>query len=232
MLGQDVTDDPEGAVEIHDGYEKCMEQKLPFNYLQWIARQMGIETEPKRPTHNVSPMDRHLGKQQARRVLIFPKAVWTPRRWPVNYWLSLAEILREAGIDLAVVLQEPEAAFMRGRWPAIHSLTIEQVTSAIRHSSLVIGNDSGPAHLAGTLGIPTLALQGPTTARIYGHLPEVRSLIKGALSCAGCHCLSPYRASCEEGCHDLYRLVPEDVASVVLEMLGEKPTPRKGARKK
>ena len=94
------------------------------------------------------------------------------------------------------------------------------IAAAIQASRLVIGNDSGPAHLAGTIGTPTVAVQGATTERIYAHIPEVISYRKKALGCAGCHCLPPdFRASCDSGCLELYRTFPEEVAQFAMSIL-------------
>jgi heptosyltransferase-3 len=38
----------------------------------------------------------------------------------------------------------------------------------LRRCRFFVGNDSGITHLAGYLGIPTLALFGPTDFRIWG----------------------------------------------------------------
>jgi ADP-heptose:LPS heptosyltransferase len=49
--------------------------------------------------------------------------------------------------------------------------------NALRSASLFIGNDSGPAHLAGHLGVPTIVLYGPTTPLIWKPLgPKVTPL--------------------------------------------------------
>jgi ADP-heptose:LPS heptosyltransferase len=82
---------------------------------------------------------------------------------------------------------------------------------------LVVGNDSGPAHLAGTLGTPTLALMGPTRAAcVFGHIPEVTPLaVSLEPACAGCHFGRPFRAACDQGCQALYALTPAAVLKEV-----------------
>jgi hypothetical protein len=103
-------------------------------------------------------------------------------------------------------------------FPCIVGKSWSFIAAAIQQSKLVIGNDSGPAHLAGTLGTATIAIHGPTQRdRIYGHIPEVVGMEKRSLPCAGCHCLPVFkgqpawRPSCEIGCHQLYRTFPEEV---------------------
>jgi ADP-heptose:LPS heptosyltransferase len=47
-------------------------------------------------------------------------------------------------------------------------LTLVEVSHLLRHSRAYIGNDSGITHLAAFLGVPTVALFGPTDPRTWG----------------------------------------------------------------
>jgi ADP-heptose:LPS heptosyltransferase len=85
---------------------------------------------------------------------------------------------------------------------------------------VVVGNDSFPAHLAGTVGVPTLALMGPTVASVFAHLPDVECLASNGVDCTGCHFRKPFRAACDQGCMSLYRLFPDDVLDRTLTKTG------------
>jgi ADP-heptose:LPS heptosyltransferase len=47
-------------------------------------------------------------------------------------------------------------------------LTLTEVSQRLRFSRAYIGNDSGITHLAAYLGVPTIALFGPTNPRVWG----------------------------------------------------------------
>jgi heptosyltransferase-3 len=50
-------------------------------------------------------------------------------------------------------------------------------------AEMFLGNDSGPGHLAGIIGVPTLILYGPTDPRNWKPLgPHVRILRREDLS--------------------------------------------------
>lgn len=204
-----VTDDFTGAEMAYTGYETAVRTGSPLNYLEWIAADLGVLATPVRPHLDLSPMDREMGRAASARVLVFPHGHWASRVWPRNYFVELCLLLRGAGIDFAVVTLERDAAFTAFR--CIYGRSISFVAAACQAAQLVIGNDSGPAHLAGTVGTRVLAIQGPTTGRIFAHLPEVESLRVRTIGCSGCHCLTPFRASCEFGCHELYRTSAETV---------------------
>jgi len=211
---------PDGAVYTDEGYEKCVAKGSDQNYIEWIAEHLGVKDKPVRPKWIPNPTDREYGRRAAADVLIFPHGVWSPRIWPKPYFVELAWYLKREGYSVRIVMKERDYAFFMP-FSCIVGKSWAFMASAIQASKLVIGNDSGPAHFAGTIGTKTLAIHGPTQgARIYGHLPEVISFEKKSLPCAGCHCLPPFRDSCSIGCHQLYRTFPEDVYETAVSILG------------
>jgi ADP-heptose:LPS heptosyltransferase len=42
------------------------------------------------------------------------------------------------------------------------------MVALLRRAALVVGSDTGPIHVAAALGVPTLGLYGPTSARRNG----------------------------------------------------------------
>ena len=229
LFRQKVVDDPEGAVFTNEGYETAVKINSPLNYIQWIAHHLGIKETPVRPKIDPDPTSREMGRKSAGDVLIFPHGVWFPRIWPKNYFAELGFLLQREGYKVRFAMKERDYAFFMP-FHCIVGKSFSFLAAAIQQSKLVIGNDSGPAHLAGTIGTRTISIHGPTqAARIYGHIPEVTGVEKKSLSCAGCHCLPErngvvaWRHSCEVGCHQLYRTYPEEVFELARGFLG-RPT--------
>jgi len=60
--------------------------------------------------------------------------------------------------------------------------TYLELFNELRTASLFVGNDSGPSHLAGIMGLPTIALFGPTEPAVWKPLgPRVRTLQNSAM---------------------------------------------------
>lgn len=106
------------------------------------------------------------------------------KRWPLDNWAELIAAMRTDGHDVHVLAGEVErerlsaaetANFVKldGRW--VDSLDdLAAITAAAR---LFVGGDTGPTHLAAQLGIPTLALFGPTDPGLWSPVgPTVRVL--------------------------------------------------------
>jgi hypothetical protein len=199
--------DPVFATEVADG---CRRPRL-----EYIREFLGITTPLARPRLRLDAEDETWAEQRAAElgaplVLLFPQAVWKPREWPPNYWVDLAWKLQAAGNAVLVLLQGDDARFHNTpnyQW----GTPLARLAALIRRAALVIGNDSFPAHLAGTMGVPTLALLGPTLPTVFPPSSGIECLASTAIDCTGCHFREPFRAACDQGCMSLYRLFPDIV---------------------
>ncbi len=105
-------------------------------------------------------------------VLLHPGAGWGAKRWPVErHAKAAAAIARETGARIAINAAPGEPALgseleqrLRelGVEPLLLSPTVGQLIELTRRVALAIGGDTGPLHLAAALGVPTVAIFGPT----------------------------------------------------------------------
>lgn len=99
-------------------------------------------------------------------VVVAPGASMPKRVWPIEYWAKVMAKLRAKGrqivvltgphdVDLAKQLHEQSggwATLVAGKTSLVESVAL------ISHAELFIGSDSGPGHIAGALGVPTIIL--------------------------------------------------------------------------
>ena len=154
--------------------------------------------------------------------ILFPACAYNTRTWPVQKWTRLGWALEKNGVgtvglnsSLDSIDQLPFYAYGYG---------IEALISLIRIADVVIANDSGPAHLAGTLGVKTLAIMGPTDPEtVFGYCPDVVPVRvdKEVLPCVGCHFKSDrgFCAACDQGCEALQILPVQTVLESVMQHL-------------
>jgi heptosyltransferase-3 len=118
-------------------------------------------------------------------VVLHPGAGSEKKCWPRQRFFALAQKLGESGRAVQIVLGDVE----RERWSDAERNEFKDVATVVMPETLVdlfvvmsgascvVGNDSGPAHLAGIMGIPTVALFGPTDPAIWRPLgPKVQVL--------------------------------------------------------
>lgn len=118
-------------------------------------------------------------------VVMHPGAGSPAKCWPVDCFLELAQRLRGRGENVEVLLGEVELE----KWPAsrIEAFkeagevrtpgTLSELLDRLAGASAFVGNDSGPGHLAGILGVPTISIFGPRDPQRWKPLgPIVRAV--------------------------------------------------------
>jgi heptosyltransferase-1 len=94
-------------------------------------------------------------------VLCSPLAGWRAKEWPFERYTELAAWLeRELGLTLVTDMPPRSEEAIEGTFR--HESDLAGLIWATRRATAVLGLDSGPMHLAAALGIPGVALFGPT----------------------------------------------------------------------
>jgi len=104
--------------------------------------------------------------------------------WPLASWLDVAERLKGEGLRVTLIAGEVEAERMSlADAAAFHNAggmtltSLEELVSVLRSAGGFVGADSGPAHLAAQLGLPTLALFGPTDSQVWSPVGPLVTII-------------------------------------------------------
>lgn len=92
-------------------------------------------------------------------VLANPAAGWPGKQWPLEHYAKLGAML-EAECGLPLVLNGAQKIDVAGTYSHISGLP--GLIDATRRAVAVVGVDSGPMHLAASLGKPGVAIFGPT----------------------------------------------------------------------
>lgn len=88
------------------------------------------------------------------------------KRWP--HFQSLAALLVKRGLKV-ITIPGPEESDIGDDWPGVvlrasgRALDLFELAGVLAGAWAVVGNDSGPTHLAALLGRPGIALFGPTS---------------------------------------------------------------------
>ena len=126
-----------------------------------------------------------------RQVFLFPFSAHRQRQWPIEHWIRLARSLEqyfECDAFKITAAASPDLASDAARVTVDPLLLtdLRALTERISGADLVICNDSAPAHIAGTLGVPTLAIHAQQPPAIFNLYPSVHSVYPVDSLCAGC----------------------------------------------
>lgn len=195
-------DDARGPLLTHKAWRDAtlFQQHQVQDYLQLLRGTLGIVGDPAEcgldvePRHRAST-DGWLAARRRRRgplLALAPAAAYGPaKEWPAPRWAALADRLAERHGAECVLLGAPgerarcteiAAATRHGALVAAGETTVGQMIALLSRCSGFAGNDSGAAHVAGALGLPTVALFGSTNpqrtaplgprVRVVSHPPE------------------------------------------------------------
>lgn len=117
-----------------------------------------------------------------RPVVVHPGAGAASKRWGLDGFLSVADRVEAAGGMVAWALGEADgevsAALAQARPGAkrLEGLELAELAPMLAAARAYLGNDSGVSHVAAAVGVPTLALFGPTDPETWA--PKSRAPAK------------------------------------------------------
>ena len=134
----------------------------------------GPPPRPYRPADWPAPVCAPFDAPTGRYAVLHVEASTPLKHWEEEKWLSLADRLHEkeirpiwsAGPGGAALIERIDP---RGRFPALgHRLDLAQLWHLVAGAQVVVCPDTSVMHIGRLTGTPTVALFGPSPARLYG----------------------------------------------------------------
>ena len=127
-------------------------------------------------------------------IALHPGAGSRTKAWPPYRFAALGRILVADGGALLIIqgpadedaVQEVRNGLNGVPYLVASGLPVLNLASLLSRAFLFIGNDSGISHLAAALGIPTIAIFGPTDPLIWAPRGDNALWVQGTTSCAPC----------------------------------------------
>jgi lipopolysaccharide heptosyltransferase I len=157
--------------------------------------------------------------------LLNPGAAWPNKRWPPDRLAAIARLLRDRHGLASIVLWGPGEAEAAGVVEAESAgaarlapeTTWTDVLALARGARLIVSGDTGPLHLAAAVGVPAVALFGPTDPGRNGPWIDPDISISRYGRCE-CHYERKCRLGAERWC--LGTIPVDEVAEAVRVRLG------------
>jgi len=110
-------------------------------------------------SNEITPPSDLIHNKNKKRVVIHPTSLDKSKNWRKKRFIKLFEKVRALGYDPIFSLSKTEAdQWTDEKIPIVSFNNFHDLASFIYESGYLIGNDSGPAHLASNLQIPTLVI--------------------------------------------------------------------------
>ena len=165
-----------------------------------------------------------VGRPQRRTVVgLSPSARWKTKQLPYDICARIGDILASTWAEIIIIgglsgEGEEVARRMEQKARAVNRIIDPlRMAALLRRLDVLVTTDSGPMHLAAALGIPVVALFGPTNPRRTGPYGARHRVI-----CADVDCRPCYRRECDKARRCMSAFRPEAVCEAVKEILVRK----------
>ena len=154
-----------------------------------FAQALGYPLPETPPDFGLPPLPRPARP----RLLMLHGTTWETKRWPEVHWIGLAQQALAAGVEPVLrwhgEAEREEAERIAAAAPGtsvIPAPDLEALRRVIGEASVVAANDSGPAHLAAALGIPSVTLYGATRPEHNGTVGPGQVHLAAVFPCSPC----------------------------------------------
>ncbi len=141
-------------------------------------------------------------------VILVPGARSHLKRWPSERFASIADrLIDEQNAQVLLIGEESEQPIVSSvmasmRHSAVNlagKTSLAQFMALLSLAKLVITNDSASLHAAELMGVPSVAIFGPTDEKKYGPRHPRSVVVRRTMICAPCElALCPYAHECME----------------------------------
>lgn len=134
-------------------------------------------------------------KRSDLKIIIHASASLPAKQWPLERFAAVMNVLKQkyqarfiytGAKEDAALYDEIEKDVPLDSLNLCGLTSLRQNLSVYRASDLFFGVDSGPMHMAAAVGVPVVALFGPTNERKWGPWGEGHRVITKRLSCYPC----------------------------------------------
>ena len=189
-----------------------------FKLLEKSDQDMHIALSPSLYSNQRSP------RYDPSKIIIHPGSGSRKKCWPISNFINVASSLKADGKRPEYVLGPAEydlhdilVQSNRGTERVHRVDNLKDLTELLKTGNGFIGNDSGVSHLAAFMGLPTVAVFGPSDPEIWKPLGRTVRVVRSDLECSPC--FEPGAVGCEEiDCFN--RITPEDVLGAFYELIG------------
>ncbi|MEO5574252.1 MAG: lipopolysaccharide heptosyltransferase I [Gammaproteobacteria bacterium] len=152
---------------------------------------------------------------------------WPSKQWPRTYWTHLAQLATQAGFSVSLPwgnqAEYEDAQAIAGVCKNVRvlpKLSLTELGAVLASARAVIGVDTGLAHLAAALTVPTLTLYGATRPDLTGTRGQAQMHLSAQFVCSPClsrQCIYPGLSPVKPACYQT--LEPERVWNAAAQLL-------------
>ncbi len=178
-------------------YQKCYaipkNQHAVTRVRQLFAAALDYPLQESPPDYGIIDHFQPQPIKKQQNVIFLHGTTWATKHWPNKHWLALAQEVIAAGFEVHLPwgnLQEyARAQQMVATHSNIHLIpktNLQGIATALAQAQAVVGVDTGLAHLAAALAVPSVTLYGATEPARTGTYGLRQQHLQANFPCAPC----------------------------------------------
>jgi ADP-heptose:LPS heptosyltransferase len=100
------------------------------------------------------------------------------KAWRADGFIAVAEHLKETGMEPVFIGGAEDDLGPFGAYRTLAGAPLAEIKALLEGAALFVGNDSGPAHMAAALGVPSVVVFGRSDPAIWGPWRTVSKVIR------------------------------------------------------
>lgn len=127
-------------------------------------------------------------------VVFLHGTTWPSKQWPLEFWQDLLHEAEASGKQVLLPAgNEVEREFCMGIAEAsacanvLPAMDLSELAATLKAVQGVVSVDSGLAHLAAALDVPSVSLYGATSSKRTGTLGKAQNSLQAGIDCSPCY---------------------------------------------
>ncbi|ALG68544.1 lipopolysaccharide heptosyltransferase I [Beggiatoa leptomitoformis] len=176
-------------------YKVNFNQHAIMRLRQLFAAVLGYPLPTTAPDYGIATYFQPFKLAKAAPTIIFLHGTtWASKQYPESYWFTLAGLAIQAGFQVRLPYgnareQNTAEKIQAGDTEHIHLIpqgSLTDMAKELLQADIVIGVDTGLAHLAAALGVPAITLYGATRPAWTGTMGLHQVQLQTAFACSPC----------------------------------------------
>jgi heptosyltransferase-1 len=183
--------EPLAALAYQQRYAIPKNQHAVTRIRQLFATILNYSHPDTPPDYGIISHFQHQATQPT--IICLHGTTWSTKHWPDNYWIALAQHITAAGFAVRLPWGNPQEYTRAQKIAAtdpnislIPKSNLHGIATALAQARAVVGVDTGLAHLAAALAIPSVTLYGATQPARTGTYGPQQKHLQANFPCAPC----------------------------------------------
>lgn len=173
--------------------------------------------------HNTNKILRQQGCNNNDYIVLVLGTTWQSKNWPVENWIELTKLLVQSNKKIVFVGDEKDKKALNAITKNVKSdlivdcigkTSLREMVMILAQAAIVIGGDTGPMHIASSLGVKTITLMNPTYPVKFAPFGNKGIVLTANYPCKNCHL-----TKCPKGICCMKYIEPAQVSEKIKSLL-------------